>query len=112
MFVSSFGIRISDFIMRILIAPDKFKGALDARKVADNIARGIHDVSPDVQIEIVALADGGEGTAEVICDGLRGSWLKCRAHDPLGREIEARWMRVKLRTISPAAFTMFRNFTR
>ena len=77
--------------MRILIAPDKFKGALDARKVADNIARGIHDVSPDVQIEIVALADGGEGTAEVICDGLRGSWLKCRAHDPLGREIEARY---------------------
>ena len=75
--------------MKILIAPDKFKGALDARGVADNIARGIHDVSTDIKIEIIALADGGEGTAEVICDGLGGSWLKCRAHDPFGREIEA-----------------------
>jgi glycerate kinase len=39
----------------------------------------------------VPMADGGEGTAEAICDGLGGSWLKCKAHDPLGREIEARY---------------------
>jgi glycerate kinase len=37
------------------------------------------------------MADGGEGTAEVICDALGGSWLKCKAHDPLGREIDARY---------------------
>src|SRR5947209_5775124 len=37
------------------------------------------------------MADGGEGTAEAISRALGGSWLKCEAHDPLGREIEARY---------------------
>ena len=46
---------------------------------------------PDAKIDIVPMADGGEGTAEVICDARGGSWLKCKAHDPLGREIDARY---------------------
>ena len=77
--------------MRILIAPDKFKGALNAREVAESIAAGLREVLPDAEIDIVPMADGGEGTAEAICDALGGSWLKCKAHDPLGREIEARY---------------------
>src|SRR6266496_5212964 len=77
--------------MRILIAPDKFKGSLSAREVAENIAAGLRDVLHDAKIDIVPMADGGEGTAEVICDALGGSWLKCKAHDPLGREIDARY---------------------
>ena len=77
--------------MRILIAPDKFKGALDAREVAENIAAGLRDVLPDAKIDIAPMADGGEGTAEAICDALGGSWLKCKAQDPFGREIEARY---------------------
>ena len=75
--------------MRILIAPDKFKGALNAREVGDAIAAGIHDFLPNAKIEVVSMADGGEGTAEAISQALGGSWLNCRAHDPLGREIEA-----------------------
>jgi glycerate 2-kinase len=77
--------------MRILIAPDKFKGALNAREVAENIAKGVRDALPDAEIEIVPMADGGEGTAEAICEARGGSWLKCKAHDPIGREIEARY---------------------
>jgi glycerate kinase len=77
--------------MKILIAPDKFKGALNARAVAENIAQGLHDVLPDANLEIVPMADGGEGTAEVICNALGGSWLQCQTHDPLGHEIEARY---------------------
>src|SRR5262249_18899545 len=77
--------------MKILIAPDKFKGALDAREVAQNIAKGLFDVLPDAQIEIVPMADGGEGTAEAICDARGCSWVECNAHDPLGREIRARY---------------------
>jgi glycerate kinase len=77
--------------MRILIAPDKFKGALNAREVAKNIAAGLHDILPDATIEIVPMADGGEGTAEAICEARSDSWLKCKAHDPIGREIEARY---------------------
>jgi len=75
--------------MRILIAPDKFKGSLSAREVAENAALGLRDVLRDAKIDIVPMADGGEGTAEVVCKALNGSWLKCKAHDPLGREIDA-----------------------
>src|SRR6266542_3578571 len=77
--------------VRILIAQDKFKGALNAREVAENIAKGLRDVLPDAEIEIVPMADGGEGTAEAICDARSGSWLKCKAQDPIGHEIEARY---------------------
>ncbi|HEX5490202.1 MAG TPA: glycerate kinase [Candidatus Udaeobacter sp.] len=77
--------------VRILIAPDKFKGALNARDAAENIAKGLLDVLPDAQIEIVPMADGGEGTAEAICAARGCSWVECKAHDPLGREINARY---------------------
>jgi glycerate kinase len=77
--------------MRILIAPDKFKGSLTAREVADNIAVGLREVLPDAKIDIMPMADGGEGTAEVISDALDGKWLTMSAHDARGREIEARY---------------------
>jgi glycerate 2-kinase len=78
--------------MRILIAPDKFKGSLSAQQVAENIALGIRDVIPDAQIEIAPVADGGEGTAEVICKARGGKWVTCHAHGPLGNPIEARYV--------------------
>jgi glycerate kinase len=77
--------------MRILIAPDKFKGSLNAREVAENIAKGLRDILPNAKIDIAPMADGGEGTAEAICEARSGSWLKCKAHDPIGRQIDARY---------------------
>jgi glycerate kinase len=77
--------------VRILVAPDKFKGVLTAREAAENIAQGLRDALPDAKIEMVPMADGGEGTAEVICNAHGGSWLQCKAHDPLGREVDARY---------------------
>ena len=77
--------------MKILIAPDKFKGALNARDAAQSIAKGLLDVLADAEIEIVPMADGGEGTAEAVCDARGCSWIECKAHDPLGREIDARY---------------------
>ena len=86
--------------MKILIAPDKFKGALSAREVAGSIAAGLRDVLPDAKIDIAPMADGGEGTAEVISQALGASWVKCKAHDPLGREIEARYGWVENRELA------------
>src|SRR6201987_1386623 len=81
----------ADSDMRILIAPDKFKGSLSAPQVAENIARGLAHVLPQVKIDILPLADGGEGTAEVIPAAIGGSWVHGPAHDPLGREIDAHY---------------------
>jgi glycerate 2-kinase len=83
------------FSMRILIAPDKFKGSLSAREVADHIATGLRERLPEAIIKTLPMADGGEGTAEVICDARGGEWMNCAAHDALGRAIEARyvWLR-------------------
>src|SRR5438105_14672587 len=86
--------------MRILIAPDKFKGSLGAREVAENIATGLRDVLPDAKIDIVLIADGGEGTAKVICDALDGSWVNCAVHDPLGRKIDACYGWVRKRKLA------------
>ena len=81
--------------MKILIAPDKFKGTLSAGEVAQAIATGLCEVLPEAKIDIVPMADGGEGTAEVICQSLACGWVTCKAHDPLGREIEARYGWIK-----------------
>ncbi len=75
--------------MRILIAPDKFKGSLSAREVADHIAIGLRDRLPEAIVKTLPMADGGEGTAEVICDARGGERVSCAAHDALGRKIEA-----------------------
>ena len=78
--------------MKILVAPDKFKGVQSAREVAENIAAGLRDVLGDVHIDVVPVADGGEGTAEVMRAARNGSWRKCRAHDALGRAIDSRYV--------------------
>ena len=81
--------------VRFLIAPDKFKGSLGAFEVAAQIAHGIRDVSPEAEIEIAPIADGGDGTAEVIFRERNGEWITCDAHDPFGQPISARyvWLR-------------------
>src|SRR5205823_4958041 len=87
--------------MRFLIAPDKFKGSLGAQAVAENIAFGIRDVLPQAEIELAPVADGGEGTAEIIQEVLGGQSVRCAAHDALGRAIEARyaWIQTQKRAV-------------
>lgn len=77
--------------MRILIAPDKFKGSLGATEVGAAIAAGLRAALPEAKIEVVALADGGEGTADAICRARGGEWIACAAHDALGREIQTQY---------------------
>jgi glycerate kinase len=85
--------------MRILVAPDKFKDSLGAREVAHSIAEGLRDVLPAATIDIVPVADGGEGTAAVISQACAGEWVTCDAHDALGRAIQARYVWLRERTM-------------
>ncbi|MEQ6359622.1 glycerate kinase [Thermoanaerobacter thermohydrosulfuricus] len=75
--------------MKILIAPDKFKGSLSAFEVADSIEKGILKVFPKAVIEKVPMADGGEGTVESLVDATGGKIIKTNVKDPLFRDIES-----------------------
>ena len=86
--------------MRILIAPDKFKGSLGAREVGENIAAGLRESLPGAAIDIQPVADGGEGTAEIICEALGGEWVQCPAHDELGRLINAHYVYIEERKLA------------
>ena len=75
--------------MRILIAPDSFKNALSALEVAKSLKAGLEKVYRDAEIEILPMADGGEGTVEALIDATHGQIIKTRVHDPLMRLIES-----------------------
>ncbi len=75
--------------MRIVIAPDKFKGSLSAGDVAEAIGRGALRAAPDARIDRVPVADGGEGTVKALIAAAGGRELAVYATDPLGRRIEA-----------------------
>lgn len=73
--------------MRILVAPDSFKGTFDAGKVAAAIAAGVEKAGADA--DRCPVADGGEGTMEVLMGALGGERRRARVHDPLRRPLAA-----------------------
>jgi glycerate 2-kinase len=73
--------------VRILVAPDKFKGSLTAAEAADAIREGIERELPDSQIECLPLADGGEGSAEIFIKRLDGALVECESTDALDRPV-------------------------
>lgn len=75
--------------MRILIAPDSFKDALSAAQVANHIGSGLKAASSDFLLELLPMADGGEGSAKLVCDVLGGKWILQETVDPLLRPIQA-----------------------
>ena len=77
--------------VRILIAPDKFKGSLSAPAAADAIARGLRSVWPDAQLDMAPIADGGEGFAEALTVALGAEWVNVQTEDAIGRPIMARY---------------------
>ncbi|HOW72692.1 MAG TPA: glycerate kinase [Phycisphaerae bacterium] len=77
--------------MRIIIAPDKFKEALSAQEVCAAIARGVRRVVPDAEIDIVPMADGGEGTVEALIAATGGTRHLVSVAGPLGDPVRAVW---------------------
>jgi glycerate kinase len=71
----------------VLVAPDSFKGTLSATEVATAIGRGLEQAGRPV--ELCPVADGGEGTLEVLLPALGGGLQDAPVADPLGRRIEA-----------------------
>lgn len=75
--------------MKIVIAPDSFKGSLTAKQVAEAIRTGILKVLPDSDVVIKPMADGGEGTLQCLVDATDGKVLHATVKNPLGHDIIA-----------------------
>ena len=73
----------------VLVAPDKFKGTFTAAEVAAAIARGLRAGDRDA-VEL-PVADGGDGTMDVLVSALGGEIRTATVSDPLGRPVEARY---------------------
>jgi glycerate kinase len=79
--------------LRVLLAPDSFKGSLTSVEVARALASGWSRARPGDELILAPLADGGEGTLAAIAESGGWEWQECPAHDALGRPLTARWLR-------------------
>ena len=77
--------------MRILIAPDSFKGTFTSADAAQLIQAGLLSINPDLDCVCFPLADGGEGTLDVLVDALAGRVKTIQVLDPSGNTKEARY---------------------
>ncbi|MGQ9571761.1 MAG: glycerate kinase [Dehalococcoidia bacterium] len=78
--------------MRIVVAPQEFKGSLTAIEAAQAMAEGLRRVLPDASLTLVPMADGGPGTVEaVVAAAKNGRRMTAAVHDALGRPLEAAW---------------------
>lgn len=77
--------------MKVLIAPDSFKGSIDALSAAQAIERGILTVDPETKTFLLPMADGGEGTMINLVQATKGTVVEVNSIDPLSRPIQSRY---------------------
>lgn len=75
--------------MNILLCPDKFKGSLSAREVCEALGKGIATTHPQANIINCPLADGGDGSLQVLEEYVEVETVTIECTDPLGRPIQA-----------------------
>lgn len=76
-------------MMKILLCPDKFKGSLSAQEVCHSLREGIQSTNDINEIFKIPMADGGDGSIEILKSRLKLSEESVRTIDPIGREIAA-----------------------
>ncbi len=77
--------------MRIIVAPDSYKGSVSALGVAQAMERGINTVFPEAEVVKVPIADGGEGTVEALVAATRGQLRYKEVTGPMGKPVTAVW---------------------
>ncbi len=86
----------SDRPYTVVVAPDSFKGSLDAHAVSAAIGAGVHDVLPQARVHLHPVADGGEGLLDVLLPVMGGERLESDVCGPLpGQRVRAQWGFVK-----------------
>ena len=76
---------------KVVVAPDSFKGCLSAQEVASTLTSALRGLHPDWEVVGHPLADGGEGTVDVLTPALGGEFRLAVVSDPLGRPVTARY---------------------
>jgi glycerate kinase len=74
--------------MKIVIAPDSFKGSASSSDIATWIESGIHSVIPDCETVKIAIGDGGEGSLDAVV-GAGFTAIKCEVLGPVGNRVTA-----------------------
>ena len=77
--------------MKVVIAPQAFKGSISALEVAKAMGEGVKLVVPDAEIELVPVADGGDGTLGTLVEGSGGEIRSVSVTGPLGEKRTAEW---------------------
>ena len=77
--------------MKIVLAPDSFKGNLTSLQVADAMEKGIRRVLPKARVVKVPMADGGEGTVQSLVDATGGRIVRKKVTGPAGKSVNARY---------------------
>jgi glycerate kinase len=75
--------------VKVVVAPNAFKGSLSASQAAAAIARGVREVFPDAEVFEVPVADGGDGTVEALVSAHHGTYLTADVEGPLGDPVRA-----------------------
>ena len=78
--------------MKVILAPDKFKGSLSGTQFCSAVEEGILEVLPNAEIIKSPLADGGDGTIEILEYHLKGKRVNVKVSDPLFRSINASYL--------------------
>jgi len=78
--------------MKIVLAPDKFKGSLSGIEFCDITAEAILSIMPNAEIIKMPLSDGGDGTIDILDYHLEGQRIKLKVTDPLFRQIEVSYL--------------------
>lgn len=75
--------------MKVVVAPNSFKGSLSATQAAKAIAAGVRRAIPDAEVVEIPVADGGEGTAEALVSANQGTYGWVNVEGPLGDPVLA-----------------------
>ena len=77
--------------MKIVVAPNSFKGSSTAVEVSEAIEQGIREVFPEAEVIKIPMADGGDGTVECLVNATGGEILKEKVIGPLGDKVLAHY---------------------
>ena len=78
-------------MLKVVVAPNAFKGTLTATEAAAAIARGVREVFPDAEVVEVPVADGGDGTVEALVSANHGDYRAAQVEGPLGDPVSAQY---------------------